>query len=350
MGSAEVRHPLVSVVTPCFNSERHIQRCLDSVRRQSYQDVQHIVIDGGSTDGTVALLAKTNGVEWISEPDNGQTDAINKGFSRATGQVLTWLNADDALLPRTLEQVVDVYRRDSELTWVSGRSAVRRAGKGQRIEPVFRVRNRDLDFGNPIVQPSTFFTRTGLEKAGGLNPDLHYVMDLDLWLRFVDLGLRRVFLPDVLSDVVYDKHSKTGGHDPALFFKEEFLVYRRHRRADAALLALGRVAAYDAVREPPITRQSLDRAIARARQWAETSGTVVGGEELCAAAQVEACFAELHLRHGLRAVRHVRHWDTWRHRPGRARVLHGFRRKAIAPLVELLLRRAHTRAVDEAGL
>ena len=339
--------PLVSVVTPCFNSERHIQRCLESVRGQSYQEVQHIVIDGGSTDGTVALLAQTNGVEWISEPDDGQSDALNKGFSRATGQILTWLNADDALFPRTLEQVVDVYRRDEELDWIAGRSAVRREGKSHRIEPVFRVRDRDLDFGNPIVQPSTFFKRSALEQAGELDRELHYAMDLDLWLRFVDLGLRRAFLPDALSDVVYDRDSKTGGLDPTLFFKEEFLVYRRHGRADAALLALGRVAAYDAVREPPITRESLDQAIVRAGQWAESSGTAIGEEELRAAARVEAFFAELHLRHGLRAVRHLRHPDTWRHRTGRTRVLHGFRRKAIAPLVERVLR-ARIPAVDAA--
>ena len=345
-----MKRPLVSVVTPCFNSERHIQRCLDSVRRQSYPDVQHIVIDGGSTDGTVALLAQSNGVEWISEPDNGQSDAINKGFSRAGGQILTWLNADDALLPRALEQVVDVYRREGEPAWVSGRSSVRREGKGRRIEPVFRVRDRDLDFGNPIVQPSTFFTRAGLEEAGGIDPDLHYVMDLDLWLRFVDIGLRRVFLPDVLSDVVYDSHSKTGGHDPTLFFKEEFIVYRRHGRTDAALLALGRVAAYDAVREPPITRRSLDLAVVRARRWAGGSGAAIGEEELRAAAQVEAFFAEMHLRHGLRGLRHLWHRDTWRHGPERARVLHGFRRKGMAPLVELVLRAAHPPAAEEADL
>jgi len=102
--------PLVSLVTPTFNMASSLPICLESVRDQSYPALEHIVVDGGSTDGTVELLRETTDVRWISESDGGQSNALNKGFRMATGSIMGWINADDSLLPGAVAAVAKVLR------------------------------------------------------------------------------------------------------------------------------------------------------------------------------------------------------------------------------------------------
>lgn len=306
-----------------------IDRCLTSVREQTYPRVEHIVVDGASTDRTVALLEKETGIQWVTEPDEGQADALNKGLARAKGEILGWLNADDILIPSAIESVVSRLRADPHTHWVTGRAIVRRQGSCQ-IEPRLEPRDPDLDFGNPIVQPSTFFAREALTRAGQIDPHLHFAMDLDLWLRFVELGLQRAFLSEILSDVVYASDSKTGGLDPVFFFKEEVLVYTKHQRPIAAILALGRVAAYSSIKRGRITRSSLAKATADAADWAAAHDVRFPLHELAAVARVEASFAEMHQHRGLWPLRHLLGSQPWMSRPGRRRLLHGIQRKLLA--------------------
>ena len=107
----------VSVITPCLNPGAMLVHCLDSVSAQTYKDVEHIIVDGGSTDGTVEL-ARSRGLRVISEPDRGQTDALNKGFALASGDYLGWLNADDWLVPHAVEGIVTAFATNPEVGWV----------------------------------------------------------------------------------------------------------------------------------------------------------------------------------------------------------------------------------------
>ena len=112
--------PSISVITPSMNAAATLQETLDSVRDQGYPDVEHIVVDGGSTDGTLELLESASGVRWVSEPDDGRVDAANKGLAMASGDVVAWLNADDRYEPGALTAVGEALARNPAAVWVTG--------------------------------------------------------------------------------------------------------------------------------------------------------------------------------------------------------------------------------------
>jgi len=120
-----INKPLVSIITPSFNSQRYIAETIESVKRQNYPNIEHIIVDGASTDGTKEILMKYDGqVKWISEPDTGMYDAINKGFSMATGQIFTYINSDDLYYSENaVACVVEAFRRDPSVDFVYGHCA-----------------------------------------------------------------------------------------------------------------------------------------------------------------------------------------------------------------------------------
>src|SRR5947207_680895 len=138
----------VSVVTPCLNPGERLVRCLDSVSRQTYADVEHVVVDGGSTDGTVEL-ARSRGLLVVSEPDRGQTDALNKGFALATGGYVGWLNADDWLVAEAIERIVDTFAANPRVGWVYCDCEIRQEGGNREVaRPPDRLNKETLEFGN----------------------------------------------------------------------------------------------------------------------------------------------------------------------------------------------------------
>lgn len=184
--------PLVSIVTASFNSADYIEAAIRSVAAQDYPNIEHLVIDGGSTDGTVEILKRYDGrVVWVSEPDGGQSDAINKGFRRARGEILGWLDADNIYEPGAVGEAVSRLVREPELGMVyGGVYDVDEAGRVEReyMPPEFTLVGFLLYHEFNFIPPSSVFMRRGaLERAGLLDPDLHYTMDFDLWLR---MGLR----------------------------------------------------------------------------------------------------------------------------------------------------------------
>jgi glycosyltransferase involved in cell wall biosynthesis len=177
--------PLVSVVTPSLNQGRYLREALDSVRAQTYPSVEHIVVDGGSTDETLEILAGYDQVSWISEPDRGQSDALNKGFDRATGEIFGWLNADDAYEPDAVAQGVTALQESGAGLVYADVMRVNDDGVDPR-----RIRSRaqwnlwtEVNEGCGIYSPSVFFTREAFLAVGGLDESLHLTMDYDLWLR-----------------------------------------------------------------------------------------------------------------------------------------------------------------------
>lgn len=182
--SAEL--PLVSVLTPSFNQARWLLDNLSSVAAQTYPRIEHIVMDGGSTDGSIDVLDRHagDGCRWRSEPDTGQSDAINKAYRASHGDILGWLNSDDAYFRAdAVAAAVELFRRRPEVAVVYGHAVlVDVAGSVLHTMWVPPYRRRLLRFHDFIVQPATFIRRSAL-GAAMVDEAFEYMMDYELWLR-----------------------------------------------------------------------------------------------------------------------------------------------------------------------
>jgi glycosyltransferase involved in cell wall biosynthesis len=183
--------PLITVVTPVLNGARTLAQTLASVRAQGYPRLEHVVVDGGSTDGTLELLGAAGDVRWISEPDRGLADAMNKGIAMAHGEVIGWLNADDYYLPGALATVGSAFAAAPQARWAAGRCIIV-DGEGREIRRAVSAYKalllRAYSFPllltqNFIMCPATFVTAEAYAEAGPLNLDYRLSMDYDVFLR-----------------------------------------------------------------------------------------------------------------------------------------------------------------------
>jgi glycosyltransferase involved in cell wall biosynthesis len=191
--------PSVSVITPSYNQARFIEDTLTSVRRQSYEQVEHIVVDGDSDDGTTAILeSHDESLTWISEPDEGQSDAINKGFDMADGDIVGWLNSDDVYFDTgVLDRVVSYFEQTGADVVYGDVALIDAESQVLNIHTVPEFDYDKLLRYCFIEQPSLFFRSEVLEE-NRLDTDLAYVMDYEFWLRLAaEWEFRHV--PDVLS-------------------------------------------------------------------------------------------------------------------------------------------------------
>lgn len=182
--------PKISIVTPSYNQARFLEATLQSVARQGYPSLEHIVVDGGSTDGSVDILRRYEHslTYWVSEPDRGQTDALIKGFAQASGEILCWLNSDDVFEPRTLHEVAEFFEARPRAQVVYGDSTWTDID-GNPIKPKKEhgfIRYVWLYDHNFIPQPSTFWRRELYQAVGGLDSGFDLAMDADLWIRFAE--------------------------------------------------------------------------------------------------------------------------------------------------------------------
>jgi len=220
--------PLVSVVTPSLNHARFLREAIESVRAQTYEPIEHVVIDGGSTDGTIEILQEYEGLRWLSEPDGGQSHALNKGFEFVRGEICGWLNADDVYEPTAVAEGVEALRASGVGLVYADVMRVNDDGVNPR-----RIRSRprwdlwtELNEGCGIYSPSVFFTRAAFDAVGGLDESLQLTMDYDLWLRIGEqFGARHV---DAVWAVqrIHDE-GKTMRHFDD-FWPERLAVSRRH--------------------------------------------------------------------------------------------------------------------------
>lgn len=221
--------PLVSVVTPSLNQAGFIREAIDSVLAQDYPRLEYLVVDGGSIDGTLDILRSYGDrLQWISEPDAGQSDAINKGWRRAGGEVIAWLNSDDVYLPGAVRRAVAHLQKHPEAAGVYGDCYFVDA-QGRELE---RYPARPYDYGelvrrtvNYIPQPATFLHRTVLDSVGFLDPGLAMALDLEYWLR---LGLQHslVYLPQPLACLRLHSSCKSVAH-LRRYGPELIRIYRR---------------------------------------------------------------------------------------------------------------------------
>lgn len=181
----EIEYPLVSVVTPSYNAMPFIKDTIESIRSQDYPKIEHIVIDGGSNDGTVEILKGCPQLRWISEPDRGQSDALNKGFRLAQGEVIGWLNADDTYRPGAISHAIEYFQAHPDVDLVYTDIQV----IDENDQPVRFVKAAPFSLEmllqrNIINQPTVFMRRQVLDTLGGVDNNIQfYVMDRELWLR-----------------------------------------------------------------------------------------------------------------------------------------------------------------------
>ncbi|MBK9928218.1 MAG: glycosyltransferase [Anaerolineales bacterium] len=204
--------PLVSIVTPSLNQSKFIQATIESILSQDYPNLEYWVIDGGSNDGTIEIL-KSYGerIHWLSEPDDGQSQAVNKGWRLAKGNILGWVNADDLLKPFAVRNAVEALLATPSIGAVYGRTNyIDEQGKFIQNYPVqsFNYEAFVRDTENFIPQPSVFTHRNVLERTGFLNEKLHYVMDYDLWLR-IGLTASMKYLPVEMAALRLHSAAKT---------------------------------------------------------------------------------------------------------------------------------------------
>jgi glycosyltransferase involved in cell wall biosynthesis len=204
--------PLVSIVTPSFNQGAYIESTIRSVLDQDYPQIEYLVIDGGSTDGTLDILRRYEGrLTWISEPDDGQADAINKGWRRSQGHIVAWLNSDDIYYPGAIRLAVAGLRSDPDAAGIYGDcDYIDATGHvlGQHCTAPWDMVNVFCHLGASIPQQSTFLRREAVEAVEYLDRSLHMAMDLDLWLK---LGLRFSMrhIPSRLAGFRIHQNSKT---------------------------------------------------------------------------------------------------------------------------------------------
>jgi glycosyltransferase involved in cell wall biosynthesis len=180
--------PLVSIVTPSLEQGRFIEDAIRSVLDQDYPRIEHIVVDGGSADETLDVLQRYPHLTWVSEPDDGQADAVNKGFRMANGEVFGWLNADDMYVGGAVATAVAALRETGAGLVHGGWRQIDEDGATIRdIRPVAYDQQAELNDRNAVCQPGAFFTRSAFEAVGGLDASYRYAMDYELWLK---LGAR----------------------------------------------------------------------------------------------------------------------------------------------------------------
>ena len=225
-GKAE---PLVSIVTPAFQAHRFIEQTILSVLTQDYSNVEYIVMDGGSSDGTVEILDRyRDRLTYVSAQDGGAPNAINRGFARSRGEIFAWLNADDLYLPGAIRTAVRRLTSSTDVDVVYGEGiwideGGRTLGRYPTLSP-YRPESFQQECG--ICQPAAFLRRQAFQRVGMLQPDLHLTFDYDLWIR-LSRTCRFEAIPEALAASRMHRDNKSLGSRRKVF-NENIDLLRRH--------------------------------------------------------------------------------------------------------------------------
>lgn len=228
--------PRLTIVTPSYNQAAFLEATLRSVLLQNYPNLEYIVIDGGSTDGSVEIIRRYQDriAYWVSEPDNGQCHAINKGFSKSTGEWMAWLNSDDIYLPGTLWTIARTILSHKDCNWVVG--AVEFADRDLKPFSIFKPVCRTdvwVDFvctkrknGTALPQAGSFWSRKSWDLAGPLDESLHYAMDHEYWGRLAYHGFRPLCIQQSLALFRLHTQGKTARGDSDFMAEERIVIQK----------------------------------------------------------------------------------------------------------------------------
>ncbi|HEY3474044.1 MAG TPA: glycosyltransferase family 2 protein [Anaerolineales bacterium] len=216
---------LVSIITPSYNQALYLEQTIQSVLQQDYPHIEYMVIDGGSTDNSVEIIKKHANrlAYWVSEKDSGQAEAINKGLARAKGEIVGWLNSDDYYLLNTVSIAVRCFEQNPDVVMLYGDMlAVDENDQTINVLKYKQLSLEDLLCFQIIGQPSVFFRRAALEKAGLLDTSFHFMLDHHLWIRLAQHG-KILHIPQVWSAARYHPGAKNRAR-AAEFGREAFRV------------------------------------------------------------------------------------------------------------------------------
>ncbi|MFO7614514.1 MAG: glycosyltransferase family 2 protein [Bacteroidales bacterium] len=225
----------ISVITPSYNQGGYIGQTVQSVLEQGMDDLEYIVVDGGSTDQTLEILKRHGDrIKWVSEPDQGFADAINKGIAMASGEIIGWLNSDDLYLPGALNRVLDYFAAHPGCRWLYGRCIIIDKNGKERWKWITRYKNLSLkSFShqkllreNFISQPAVFFRKDLFTEAGPLDLSLKYAIDYDLWLRFSRISPAHVIDHDLAAFRRHGASKSETGYEKQ--FREQYEVAGRY--------------------------------------------------------------------------------------------------------------------------
>ena len=245
MDKTSIIYPKISLITPSLNQGQFIEETIQSVLSQKYPNLEYIVMDGGSSDNTLAVLKRySSQLTWVSEKDTGQTNAINKGLRMASGDILAYLNADDLLLPGTLLKVAQLFMEYPQAMWLTGQCRIIDERNHEIRKLITAYKNLWLRLSHPsillitdyISQPATFWRASLISEIGYLDESLHYVMDYEYWLRLYS-KYQPMFIPEYLAAFKIHLQSKTTstGHKN-VFIDEERAIIQRHTNSRSLML------------------------------------------------------------------------------------------------------------------
>lgn len=229
-----MKKPMVSIVIANYNYGRFLEEAIQSVLSQSCKDYELIIVDGGSTDNSVEIIKKYEDklAWWVSEKDKGQSDAFNKGFQKANGHFLTWLNADDLMLPGALGAVAKTIKRHPECVWATGNfirfsnesRRIIQAAWGPHFVPKF-LQGRKYPL--VIYGPTTFWKKDVYDLLGGIDERLHTTMDTEYWWRMTVNGYRHVRILHSCWAFRCHENSKTEGMN-RVDYGEDSYIAKKH--------------------------------------------------------------------------------------------------------------------------
>lgn len=226
-------YPKISIVTPSYNQAQFLEKTILSVLNQNYPNLEYVIIDGGSTDGSLGIIKKYEKylTYWVSEKDNGQADAINKGFQKSSGEILAWLNADDLYLPGTLFKAKDNFQKYRENNFIYGHSLLIDK-KDNIMRACYTIPQTYYSYiydrGGNIFQGTVFWRRDIFYKYGGLDSKLYFALEYKLFDNFFK-NERGIFLNDILAAYRIHKETKSSTVDKKLV-KKEFNHIRKSNR------------------------------------------------------------------------------------------------------------------------
>ncbi|MCL5666525.1 MAG: glycosyltransferase [Patescibacteria group bacterium] len=231
--------PKITVVTASFNSQDYIRRAIDSVQSQAYPNVEHIIMDGGSTDGTLEILKSYgNKIKWFSGPDRGIYDALNKGFKQAAGSVFTWLDSDNFYLSENvLSAVARAFSQDSNLDLVvtNGKVVYPDLDLEEKVRPKIPGYLELLNRGNRFMPECMFYKKELYFRSGGLNLNLRLLSDYELWLKFFRLR-PKVQKLEMESAAYVVRPDALLRKSPVRAWRETFIIGKMYKRSPAVRL------------------------------------------------------------------------------------------------------------------